>query len=138
MKIISIDHGDKNIGIALADEKQKVAVPFLVIKNNDAKSSIKKIKEIVKEEGVGKIVVGMPLSISGQGLRPVDEKNEQMKKVFEFIKELKKKIKLPLVLEDERMSSKMADKLNKGKGRKKENDDIAAMLILQAYLDRRT
>lgn len=136
MKILGLDHGDAKIGIALADEKQKLAVPFLVIENKDTKSSIKKIKEIVKEEGVNKIVVGMPLTMSGQGLRPVDEENEQMKKVFEFIKELKKKIKLPLVLEDERMSSKQADKLNKGKGKKKENDDIAAMLILQAYLDK--
>ena len=138
MKIISIDYGETNIGIALADLKQKVAVPFLVIKNNDTKASIKKIKEIIKEEDVSKIVVGIPLSMSGKGFRAVDEDNEQMKKVFEFIKELKKKIKLPLVLEDERMSSREADKLNRGKHKKKENDDIAAMLILQAYLDKQT
>ena len=122
MKYLGIDHGEKRIGLALGDSETKLATPFKVV------SSINDIKQAIKEEDVDAVVVGKPVKMSGDE-KLSDEFNE-------FVNALKSKIRIPVELVDERLSSKAADALIGGKKTKAPRDAIAAMLILQSYLDK--
>ncbi len=139
-KILALDYGDKKIGLAISDEKKRLALVYDILKNQGTESALKKIKEICQQEEIEKIVVGLPLSQDSpkqkpDGLNFKDLANQQTRKVLNFVEQLKKEIKLEIILEDERLSSKMADRLKRGlvKG---DNDAVAAMVILQNYLDR--
>lgn len=121
-KILGLDYGDKKIGIAIADSENKLALPYKIIDNNNF---INQLKGICEKESIGKIIVGLPLALSGKD-------TEQTKKVKNIIKILKEEFVFPIGLEDERMTSKLAGVMV---GNKK--DDVsAAAIILQSYLDR--
>ena len=135
-KVLGIDYGDKKIGLAKGDTNLKIALPLKILENKNQKFVLEELKKIIIEEDIKEIVVGVPLSLGGGNLRPVDFKNEQMKKVLVFISWLKANFKIPVLTEDERFSTKMANNLHKGLAKKKSEDAVAAMLILQGYLDR--
>jgi putative Holliday junction resolvase len=126
-KIFAIDYGTKKTGFAISDETKTIALPFLVLENKNDKSLAREIKKICQENDVGKIVVGIPKSLAG-----VEE--VQAKKVREFVKILNKTMNLPIVFEDERLTSKMAQYFSEKD--KKKDDKIAAQILLQGYLDR--
>jgi putative Holliday junction resolvase len=125
-KILGIDFGANKIGLALADLETKIATPFKILIKE--KNPISKIKEICQQENIEKIIVGLPI-----GLRGVN--SEQYKKVADFINKLKQEIKLEIIEQDEKMTSIYAQKLMRETKTKKPDDDVAAMLILQSYLD---
>lgn len=141
MSILGIDYGAKKIGLAKSDEQNRFALPLAVIKSDDKKEILKRLKEICAEEEIKKIVVGVPVSLRAPSrenlLRLKDPRNKQMREVLAFIDWLKENIALPVEIEDERMSSKLAGRLLKGETRKAPDDAVAAMLILQTYLDKR-
>lgn len=124
MRYLGIDHGDKRIGIALSDEEGIFAFPFMTVENN--KKAIDGIKRICSEQGVDRIVMGLPLSFSMQ-------ETEQTKKVKEFAKKLSKEVGLPLEFENEILTSKQAGK--QGVGRQN-IDESSAALILQSWMDK--
>jgi len=125
-KYLGIDYGASKIGLALADLETKIATPFkILIKEKDP---IAKIKEVCEQENVEKIIIGLPV-----GLKGVDSK--QYKNVVNFINKLKQEIGLEIVEQDEKMTSIYAQKLLRETKAKKLDDDVAAMLILQSYLD---
>lgn len=123
MKYLGIDWGEKRIGLALADSETKLATPFKTVR------SVDEIAEIVKNEEINLAIIGKPVRIINYGLRITNEKYNK------FIKDLKKKINTPIELADERLSSKAADALAGDKKTKASRDEIAAMIILQNYLD---
>ncbi|MFH1564399.1 MAG: Holliday junction resolvase RuvX [bacterium] len=145
-RILAIDYGEKRIGLAVTDENARLALPYEVIENKNLKFVVDEIKKIVENEGADKIVVGLPKSLGGG---EVDNK-----KLDEFVASLRvmnvKKVSdtqrddghgnsvgLEIILFDERMSSKAADKF-KMKGDTKESgwrDKVSAAIILQDYLD---
>lgn len=124
-KYLGIDWGEKRIGLALADSETKLATPFLVV------GTIEEILKIVKEEEIDLMVVGAPKKMSNSELRMSND-------FLEFINLLKKKVKVPVVETDERLSSQAVDSLVGDKKTKAPKDAVAAMLILQSYLDRGT
>ena len=125
-KLLGIDHGEKKVGLAMADTETKIATPYkILIKEKDP---IAKIKEICQQENIEKIIVGLPI-----GLRGVN--SEQYKKVADFIIKLKQEIKLEIIEQDEKMTSIYAQKLMRETKTRKPDDAVAAMLILQSYLD---
>ena len=127
-KILGIDYGGKRIGTAIGFLEGKISIPFEVIENKNFDFILGEIKRIVKEENIDLIVVGLPISLSGEG------KSNQLKEIKIFINNLKNEISLDVVEEDERLSSKEAGNLLIGsKGGKR--DDVAAMLILQSYMN---
>jgi putative Holliday junction resolvase len=82
---------------------------------------------------VGEIVIGLPLNLKGK-------EGKQAKKVQYFVEELKKEISLPIILEDERLTTKEAERILKEKGvkgRKEKIDTLSAVLILEQYLGRK-
>lgn len=128
-KILGIDYGDKRVGIAIGLTEGKIALPHEIIDNKEMDFVLGRIKEIIEEEDINIVVVGVPFSLSKK------DKSEQFKKTEDFIKKLKKEINMELFMEDERLSTKEAEGLLRG-GKKKNKDDVAAALILQSYLNR--
>ncbi|NUM25034.1 MAG: Holliday junction resolvase RuvX [Candidatus Buchananbacteria bacterium] len=140
MSILAIDYGAKKIGLAKSDDQNKFALPLGIISHTSKPATLAVLKKTCAEHAVEKIVVGVPVSFQSGGKktfwRQVDLQNEQMKEVLSFIHWLKDEIDLPIEIEDERLSSKMAGGLLRGTGNKGADDHVAAMLILQTYLDR--
>ena len=134
-KILGIDYGAKRVGLAIADADSKTAVPYKILENTGQKNLISELHEIIKKENVSEVVLGMPLSMSNNGIREEDLENEHMKKYLDFKDLLEEKLEAKIIAEDERLSTKMARGLG-SRNSKEKCDDVAAMLILQSYLDR--
>lgn len=122
MKYLGIDFGLRKIGLAISDGE--LASPLGIIHVKDKKDAVKKIKDIIKEENIDQLVVGLPES----GIRSA---------VLKFITQLK--LKIPVETVEETLSSQQAKgrMINLGIKRKKrrEEDAYSAAEILQNYLD---
>jgi putative holliday junction resolvase len=119
---LGVDWGEKRIGLALADSETKMATPFTTVAN------AREVAEIAREEAVDVLVLGKPIKMRGEseGLSP---------EFLKFSEELKKIIpEIQIEFIDERLSSKAADALPGG-DLKASRDEVAAMIILQSYLD---
>jgi len=131
-KLLGLDYGGKRIGLAISDEMGQIVKPYGIVLNISKRFVVKKIKEICKKEKVGRIIVGLPLSLKG-------EITVQTKKTKDFAEHLSREIALPIVLEDERLTTKEAEKILKkwvAKSKKERLDVLSAVLILKQYLDR--
>lgn len=133
-RIAAIDFGLKRIGIALSDERKKIALPLVTVEGGK-KAVANTIAALEKKQGdIEKIIVGLPLLMNG-------EKGPMAKEVEAFAKALEIATGIPIEFLDERLSSKMADQrlrelsLNR-KERTERLDMAAAALLLQSYLDK--
>ena len=126
MKILGIDYGTKNIGLALSDDEANFAFPYKQLIHENLKTTFLKLKKICKEENVEKIIIGLPINLAG-------EKTESTQKVQDFILELEKEINLPIQTIDERLSTEQAYKIG---ANKKDADQISAQILLQNWLDK--
>ena len=123
-RILGLDYGTKRIGLAVSDTNQTQAFVYdTLIADN---KTFEKIKEICTRELIDKIIVGLPLGLSG-------EYTEKTEEVICFIAELETRTKLVVETEDERLSSVEASKNQNGQG----IDESAAQIILQRYLDKK-
>ena len=132
--ILGIDYGEKRIGVAIGFVQGKISLPYKIIKNTSKNFVLKELKEIIKEKNISLIVVGLPYGLSDK-----DRKSKQFKKIVNFTVFLRSNFSIEIVNEDERLSTKIAGELLLEKKKKKEKnikDDVAASIILQAYLDR--
>ena len=132
-RILGIDPGNKNIGIAICDENQMVATPLKLIKKNKFDSLIKEINQIISENDIKGIIVGNPLNMDGTI-------GKSSQSAFDFSKNLSKNITIPITMWDERLSSEGAFKITKKLGsnaskKVKNLDKNAAAFILQGALD---
>ena len=125
MKILGIDYGDSKVGIAIGDTESGMALPYKIIKNSGWNNLIADLEKIIKNESVGKIVIGLPIDANGNN-------SAQTLRVKEFVKEFEKKVKIEIDFCDERFSTQEAQRFTKSKN----EDDIAASIILQSYLDK--
>ena len=122
-RYLGIDYGTVRIGLAIAESETKLAMPFAVVANID------EVVKVIQEEMIDELVIGSPLTMQN--------KHGTMKTaVNDFIKLLETKTSLPIKIIDERLSSRGADALVGNKKTKAERDAIAAMIILQSYLDK--
>jgi len=132
-RLLGIDYGDRRIGISTSDTMGMVATPKKTIHYTSQKAAISEIAELIKELEISKIIVGLPLHMSG-------EEGELVDKVRAFVEKLKTKTEMPIELWDERLSSAQAQatmhEMNVRQEKKKQLvDQLAAQLILQSYLD---
>ena len=132
-RIIGIDYGEVRVGISLSDLTQTIAKPFRTINYNNLDHLLTQLKEIITENEVDKLVVGIPYNMKG-------ENTKQTLKVKEFISFLESNLSYDIALIDERLSSVEAEKtmhkMNIKTGHNKGTiDKIAASVILQEYLD---
>lgn len=130
-RILGIDFGMKRIGLARSDPMKMIASPFKTIQAG--KNLGETVDFVIKElEGIELIVLGLPLLLSGRD-------SDTTRKVREFATLLEEKSGLPLVLWDERLTSKQVEKLMiegnvSRKKRAARVDTMSATLILQNYL----
>ena len=132
-RVLGIDYGDSRIGLAMSDPLKIIASPFKTIRNEGNKKCLQVFQSLIKEKDVEAIVVGLPMGLKGQ-------ETAQTKKVREFA-DLLYALKLPIHLEDERLSSVSAKKSmiqqNIKTGHNKGLiDQRAAAIILQQFLDK--
>ncbi len=135
MRILGLDVGDKTIGVAVSDPSKRIAQGVDQIKwsKPTREYAIKRVKELISQYEIDKIVVGLPKNMRG-------EEGFQAKKVRDFLAYLSSKVKIPTILVDERLSTVIAEKVLREarvtlSKRKKNIDKIAAVIILQSYLD---
>ena len=130
MRYLAIDYGDKRTGLAICDSAETLATPLAVI--HGQKGLLRRIADIVKNENVESIVLGLPLSMDGSESR-------QTKRALDFSEQLRQHFDIPVHLQDERLSSFSAErelasgKLTRGQKRKR-LDAVAAAAILDAFL----
>ena len=132
-RVLGIDYGDSRIGLAMSDPLKIIASPFKTIRNEGNEKCLQVFQSLIKEKDVEAIVVGLPMGLKGQ-------ETAQTKKVREFAN-LLYALKLPIHLEDERLSSVSAEKSmiqqNIKTGHNKGLiDQRAAAIILQQFLDK--
>jgi putative holliday junction resolvase len=135
MRILGLDVGTKTIGVAISDEMGWTAQGIETIKFQDqpTKKSFARLREIIEQYNVDKIIVGLPKNMNGS----VGERGEACKS---FAEKIENKYQLPVQLWDERLSTVSAEKMLisadvSRKKRKKVIDKMAAVVILQNYLD---
>ena len=132
-RLLGIDPGKKNIGLAICDEKKVVATPLRTIKKNKFEIFLKEIQEIIKENNIKGIVIGNPINMDGTI-------GKSSQSADDFSKNLSKNITIPIVLWDERLSSEGSFKITRDLGtnvtnRVKKLDKNAAAYILQGAID---
>lgn len=123
MKILGIDYGTKRIGLAISDETQTLARELNILSPKDFWQTI---NALVTEEGIERIIIGLPLNMSGEPTHITID-------VQEFSDRLQQKITVPVEFMDERLSSVMAEHMPGGRINV---DSLAAQIILQNYLDK--
>lgn len=136
MKYLGLDLGSKTLGMALSDDSGIIASSYKIIRHNEEYDMLlDKIVEEVNNLKIGAIVLGFPKNMNNT----IGPKGELS---LEFKEKLETKVKIPVYLQDERLSTKSATNvlIDGGisrKKRKKVVDSLAATIILQTYLDRK-
>jgi putative Holliday junction resolvase len=128
LRILAIDHGDVRIGLALSDESGLIARPLQIVKHVSREADAETIARIAGEKEVKRIVVGLPTDEEG-------EIGHQARKVKRWAEALREVTSIPIVFWDESFSSVEADSATPKRKRREANDDHAAAVMLQNYLD---
>ena len=132
-RLLGIDPGVKNIGLAICDENKKVATPLKIIEKTKFQILLNEISEIVKENHIRGIVIGNPINMDGT-------LGKSSQSAYDFAKNLSKNITIPITMWDERLSSEGSFKITKELStnvthRIKKLDKNAAAFILQGAID---
>src|SRR5437660_7451812 len=146
--ILAVDYGRVRIGLALADAETRMAQPLSTMERVNRNEDMRRLRELVREQGVKQIVVGLPLRLDGT-------RGEMAEEVERFAQRVRKQIGVPVEMVDERLTSWEAERLleevqgrfihdKKLTGNKKPKnvqakmtvDAMAAAVILKEYLDR--
>ena len=134
MRIMSLDVGSRTIGIACSDALLMTAQGIETIRRTSLEKDFNRLQELIAEYEVHELVVGMPKNMNGT-------KGERAEKTEEFVEKMKEVIDLPVSYWDERLSTVMAERQLiaadvSRKKRKSVIDKMAAVVIVQGYLDR--
>ncbi len=134
-RILSIDYGEKRIGLALSDISQFLASPYKTLENKGLKHVLSELRQIIQEKEVEEIVIGIPKTLKGTH-------SVKTKEVEEWIQKIQSKLNIPVSTMDERLTTVQAHQIIHAKGQKvgkkrKEIDQYSAAILLQAFLDRK-
>jgi putative holliday junction resolvase len=135
MRVLGLDVGTKTVGVALSDEFGWTAQGLTTLKINEEKNEFgfEEIGQLIKEYQVETVVIGLPKNMNGT-IGPRAEASQQ------YANEIENKFAVPTVLWDERLTTMAAERVLleadvSRKKRKKVIDKMAAVMILQGYLD---
>ena len=136
MKIISLDIGTVRIGIATSDIMEIIASAYEVYRRKNLNEDVKYIASLVSKLDAGEIVIGLPLKLDGS-------EGQSVEMAREFGEKLAQLVAVPIVYQDERLSTVSAERILIESGvrrekRKDKIDSIAATIILQTYLDKKS
>jgi putative Holliday junction resolvase len=133
MRILGLDYGEKRIGVAVSDELGFTAQGLTTVMRKNRRQDLLQIAELAKSYNVEKVVVGYPVRLDGtEGI--------QCEKVNRFIGRLESFVQMPIIKWDETLTTKTAEEILMTANMRREKrksivDKLAAMLILQDYLD---
>ncbi len=132
-RILAVDYGEKRIGLAISEELGITASPLMTLVKRSDDEAVQQIAQLASQFRVSQIVVGLP--------RRTDTKEGEMeRKVKAFAEKLQRAAQAPVVLFDERFTTRIAEQvlleadLSRRK-RKQLRDRLAAVILLQSYLD---
>jgi putative holliday junction resolvase len=132
-RLLGIDPGKKNVGIAICDENKKVATPLKIIKKTNFNLFIKEINQIIIENNIKGLVIGNPINMDGT-------EGKSAQSINDLAKNISKNITIPITLWDERLSSQGSFNITRElevnvTNRVKKLDKNAAAFILQGAID---
>lgn len=135
IKALGLDVGDTKIGVAVSDGLGYTAQGITTFRRTSLQDDLGTIRQLIHENDVGEVVIGLPLRMDGQY-------SSQTKKVVSFCQYLARNLRVPVQTWDERLTTVQAVKILKtGRVRRKKRafliDKVAAVIILQGYLDRK-
>ena len=136
MRILGLDYGSKTVGVAVSDPLGLTAQRVETIwrkQENKLRRTLARIEELVKEYQAERIVIGLPRNMNYT-------MGERAEKSLEFGEMVEKRTGLPVIMWDERLTTREAERALMEAGVRRENrkdylDSVAAVLILQGYLD---
>ena len=134
-RIIGLDIGDRRIGVAISDPLRITAAGLETIERTNVRADVQAVRDIALRHGAVQIVVGLPQNMDGS-------MGEQSEKVKSFTRKLAREINIPIVYEDERLTTISAIRTLTIQGVKTGHnkalvDQQAAAIILQKFLDRK-
>ena len=132
-RVLALDVGERRIGVAMSDPTRVLASPLTTLKAQPRPRALEQIAALVVQHEVVAVVVGLPLTLSG-------EVGPQAHAVQAFAKELQAAVSVPLHLFDERLTTIAAERMMIDLGMKPEQrrariDEVAASIILQDFID---
>lgn len=133
MRIMGLDYGSRRIGVAICDELGLTAQGAATINRKNRQADFDAIADLVRHYDIERIIIGYPLRLDGS-------EGVQCEKVNRFCRRLEARLSLPVIRQDETLSTKEAGEIlcqtgMRPKKRKEVVDRVAASIILQGYLD---
>jgi putative Holliday junction resolvase len=122
-RVVALDFGEARCGVAASDPTGTVVTPLGAVERPDTRRGLGRIAALVREREAGRVVVGLPLSLSG-------EEGAQAQRTREWAAKLAERLDVPVVLHDERLTTRQADRM----GGSADADSRAAAHLLEAYL----
>jgi putative Holliday junction resolvase len=123
VKVMALDFGPARTGVAVSDPTGTIARPLCVVERAHTDNGLSQLKELVADEAVEQVVVGLPLTLRG-------ERGEQARASEQFAKRLRNIVDVPVVLFDERFTTDLAQQYSAGA----ELDARAAAHLLSSFL----
>ncbi len=130
MKYLGVDYGRKKIGFAIGDDEVSVAVPLEIFKTSSREECISHIRELVQQEKIDCVIVGIPEMARAQF-------PEHYQEVNTFIDQLRESLSCRVIAVDESFSTRDARKRLQGM-HGGDDDAVAAMLLVQSFIDRKS
>lgn len=124
MKVMALDYGSVRTGVAVSDPSGTIARPLCVVERAHTETGLARLRELVADESVEQVVVGLPLTLAG-------ERGRQARASEQFAARLRKLVGVPVVLFDERFTTDLAQQTSSGAT---ELDARAAAHLLSTYL----
>ena len=134
MRYLGLDYGAKTLGVSISDETGTIASTLKTIRYSDDSELLLELDKIIKEFNIKEVVLGLPLNMNGTtSVRGAE--------TYSFKTKIEKNLKVKVHLQDERLSTVEAEKILieshiRRNNRKKVIDSMAAVIILQTFLDK--
>lgn len=123
MKVLALDYGSVRTGVAVSDPSGTIARPVCVVERAHTEKGMQRIVELVGEESVEQVIVGLPLTLRG-------ERGQQARASEQFANRLRKLVGVPVVMFDERFTTDLAQQTPA----EADLDALAAAHLLSTYL----
>jgi putative Holliday junction resolvase len=123
MRVLALDHGEARCGCAVSDPSGTLATPLAVVERPDSRRGLARLAALADELEAERIVVGLPLTLAG-------EEGEQAAATRAFAEGLRRRVRIPVDLYDERLTTRMAA----ATGGRADEDSVAAAHLLDSYL----
>ena len=127
-RVLALDYGSSRTGVAISDASGTLARPLATVRRAGARAGLAELSAIIERERPELIVVGLPLTLAGQ-------KGAQAAETASFVGRLRQRCEIPIVMEDERFTTRIARDL--APGRADGDDATAAAVLHQGFIDRR-